>query len=75
LSPLDSFSSELGTKFEVVLEGKQHCVPQSQVFLGVLGAAPDNVTALNSTHKSADTTEYQDAIGRSILEYAKVLNE
>lgn len=72
LSPIDSFASELGTKFEVILEGKLHCVPSNQIFLSAVGISPDGKMPLSCNYKTQDTTEYQDALGETILEYIKV---
>ncbi|OAQ24143.1 hypothetical protein K457DRAFT_24371 [Linnemannia elongata AG-77] len=64
LSPMDSFASELQTRFAVQLEAG-HVVDQSQVWTGVLPYGPTRVK-MDGTFKSASSFQFQDELGRAI---------
>lgn len=65
LSPLNSFSSELGVSFEHRFEGN-HVIDSSQIWVGAIGTGP-NERSLSTTYKSTDTFEYQDQLGLAIM--------
>ncbi|KAK3810651.1 MAG: helicase C-terminal domain-containing protein [Linnemannia gamsii] len=64
LSPMDSFSSELQTRFAVQLEAG-HVVNESQVWTGVLPFGPTRVK-MDGTFKSASSFQFQDELGRAV---------
>ncbi|KAF8944385.1 Fanconi anemia group J protein [Haplosporangium gracile] len=64
LSPMDSFASELQTRFAVQLEAG-HVVDQSQVWTGVLPYGPTRVK-MDGTFKSASSFQFQDELGRAV---------
>ncbi|KAF9130769.1 Fanconi anemia group J protein [Mortierella sp. 14UC] len=64
LSPMDSFASELQTRFAVQLEAG-HVVNESQVWTGVLPYGPTRVK-MDGTFKSASSFQFQDELGRAV---------
>lgn len=66
LSPLETFSSELGVKFNNVLEAP-HVVKQDQIYTSVFPKGP-NGYEINGVYKNAITEEYQRNISESIKE-------
>lgn len=71
LSPMTSFSSELNTKFEIVLEAN-HVIPKDHIWAGVASVGPSGVK-LNSSFANSNSSTYQDELGQSILEYCAVI--
>uniref|UniRef100_A0A8C0FT63 DNA 5'-3' helicase n=1 Tax=Bubo bubo TaxID=30461 RepID=A0A8C0FT63_BUBBB len=65
LSPMDSFSSELGVKFSIQLEAN-HVIRNSQVWVGTIGAGP-NGRKLCATFQHTETFEFQDEVGALLL--------
>ncbi|XP_063152419.1 Fanconi anemia group J protein [Candoia aspera] len=65
LSPMDSFSSELGVKFSIQLEAN-HVIRNSQVWVGTIGAGPKH-RPLCATFQHAETFEFQDEVGELLL--------
>ncbi|KAJ7387230.1 Fanconi anemia group J protein [Desmophyllum pertusum] len=65
LSPMASFSSELGVKFPIQLEAN-HVVANSQVWVGTLSAGPSG-SAVNASFRCAETFTFQDEVGKMIL--------
>uniref|UniRef100_A0A7M4EV51 DNA 5'-3' helicase n=1 Tax=Crocodylus porosus TaxID=8502 RepID=A0A7M4EV51_CROPO len=65
LSPMDSFSSELGVKFSIQLEAN-HVISNSQVWVGTIGAGPSG-RKLCATFQHAETFEFQDEVGALLL--------
>ena len=61
LSPLDSFASELGTRFPVRLEARHVVDLQRQVMAATIGVGPTRVS-LAATFASAATTNWQDEV-------------
>jgi fanconi anemia group J protein len=70
LSPLDTFQSELGVKFEHQLEAN-HVIADEQVFVTSLGYGPNNKNLL-ATYKNVESFEFQDEIGHLIVDVSKV---
>ena len=66
LSPLDSFSSELGAKFPVSLESPHVVNMQKQVLAGVLSTA-SNGLPLKATYQQSSKPEFMDGVGEIIL--------
>ena len=66
LSPLDSFSSELGTKFKVSLEAPHVVNMQKQVLAGVLSSTSTGVP-LKATYQNSAKHEFQDGVGDIVL--------
>ncbi|XP_041796744.1 Fanconi anemia group J protein isoform X2 [Chelmon rostratus] len=58
LSPMGSFSSELGVKFSIQLEAN-HVISKSQVWVGTVGAGPQG-RKLCATFQHAETYAFQD---------------
>uniref|UniRef100_A0A672U6L5 DNA 5'-3' helicase n=1 Tax=Strigops habroptila TaxID=2489341 RepID=A0A672U6L5_STRHB len=65
LSPMDSFSSELGVKFSIQLEAN-HVIRNSQVWIGTIGVGP-NGRKLCATFQHTETFEFQDEVGALLL--------
>ncbi|XP_074870114.1 Fanconi anemia group J protein [Carettochelys insculpta] len=65
LSPMDSFSSELGVKFAIQLEAN-HVVHNSQVWVGTIAAGPKG-RKLCATFQHTETFEFQDEVGALLL--------
>lgn len=71
LSPMDTFSSELGTHFEHRLEAL-HIIDDSQTWVGCVPAGPDGSPFLGN-FKTMDSFAYQDDLSRAILNVCKVV--
>lgn len=71
LSPLETFQSELGIKFEHQLEAN-HVISDNQVFVASLGYGPNDKNLL-ATYKNVETYSFQDEIGLLLLDICKVL--
>jgi Fanconi anemia group J protein len=71
LSPMGTFASELDVKFPITLEAN-HVIDKSQVWVGTLAAGPTNYS-LNATYRNANTFEFQDEVGRMVLEVCRVI--
>ncbi|CAB4000410.1 Fanconi anemia group J, partial [Paramuricea clavata] len=71
LSPMSTFSSELGCKFPIQLEAN-HVVGSSQVWVSSLAVGPSGST-LNATYRFAETFEFQDEIGEAIHRVCEVV--
>ncbi|KAL2918010.1 hypothetical protein HK105_202424 [Polyrhizophydium stewartii] len=71
LSPLQSFSSELGTKFSQVLEAP-HVIKDDQICIGVLPSGA-NEMLMSGTFKNFETYDYQDQLGLSIARLARLI--
>ncbi|XP_026538513.1 Fanconi anemia group J protein [Notechis scutatus] len=65
LSPMDSFSSELGVNFSIQLEAN-HVIRNSQVWVGTIGAGPKH-RQLRATFQHTETFEFQDEVGELLL--------
>ncbi|KAA0702057.1 Fanconi anemia group J protein [Triplophysa tibetana] len=66
LSPMGSFSSELGIKFSIQLEAS-HVISKSQVWVGTVGAGPQG-RKLCATFQHAETFAFQDEVGELLLQ-------
>ncbi|KFP52284.1 Fanconi anemia group J protein [Cathartes aura] len=73
LSPMDSFSSELGVKFSIQLEAN-HIIRNSQVWVGTVGAGP-NGRKLCATFQHTETFEFQDEVGALLLSVCKTVGQ
>ncbi|XP_021271794.1 Fanconi anemia group J protein isoform X2 [Numida meleagris] len=73
LSPMDSFSSELGVKFSIQLEAN-HVIRNSQVWVGTIGAGP-NGRKLCATFQHTETFEFQDEVGALLLSVCRTLGQ
>ena len=71
LSPMESFSAELGMEFPVRLENP-HVIQRSQIWGGVVTSGPSG-SVLNSSFRFRDTQEYKTEIGNVILSSAKIV--
>ncbi|XP_069767555.1 Fanconi anemia group J protein isoform X2 [Narcine bancroftii] len=71
LSPMESFSSELGLKFSIQLEAN-HVIDNSQVWVGTIGLGP-NGRKLCATFQHTETFEFQDEIGGLLLQICQVV--
>ncbi|KAI4336693.1 hypothetical protein L6164_015186 [Bauhinia variegata] len=72
LSPMTSFSSELGLEFESTLEAPHVIDVNSQVWSAIISTGPGNYP-LNASYKTADGYAFQDSVGRSLEEIFKVV--
>ncbi|XP_025927172.1 Fanconi anemia group J protein isoform X1 [Apteryx rowi] len=73
LSPMDSFSSELGVKFSIQLEAN-HVIRNSQVWVGTIGAGP-NGRKLCATFQHTETFEFQDEVGALLLSVCQTIGQ
>ncbi|XP_032934090.1 Fanconi anemia group J protein isoform X2 [Catharus ustulatus] len=73
LSPMDSFSSELGVKFSIQLEAN-HVIRNSQVWVGTVGAGP-NGRKLCATFQHTETFEFQDEVGALLLSVCNTVGQ
>ncbi|XP_077168830.1 Fanconi anemia group J protein isoform X2 [Paroedura picta] len=73
LSPMDSFSSELGVKFSIQLEAN-HVIQDSQVWVGTIGAGPKG-RSLCATFQQAETFEFQDEVGVLLLSVCQTIGQ
>uniref|UniRef100_UPI0037E8D14F Fanconi anemia group J protein n=1 Tax=Semicossyphus pulcher TaxID=241346 RepID=UPI0037E8D14F len=71
LSPMGSFSSELGVKFSIQLEAN-HVINKSQVWVGTIGAGPQG-RKLCATFQHAETYAFQDEVGALLLHVCQVV--
>ncbi|XP_038160552.1 Fanconi anemia group J protein [Cyprinodon tularosa] len=71
LSPMGSFSSELGVKFTIQLEAN-HVINRSQVWVGTVGAGPQG-RKLCATFQHAETFAFQDEVGALLLHVCRVM--
>ncbi|XP_070762033.1 Fanconi anemia group J protein [Enoplosus armatus] len=71
LSPMGSFSSELGVKFSIQLEAN-HVINKSQVWVGTVGAGPQG-RKLCATFQHAETFAFQDEVGALLLHVCQVV--
>ncbi|KAJ4828057.1 hypothetical protein Tsubulata_049121 [Turnera subulata] len=72
LSPMNSFSSELGVQFGTCLEAPHVIDVESQVWASVISTGPGNYP-LNASYKTADDYVFQDALGKSLEEICKIV--
>ncbi|KAB1203523.1 hypothetical protein CJ030_MR8G015346 [Morella rubra] len=84
LSPMSSFSSELGVQFGTCLEAphvidveSQLCsyklsTSSLQVWPAIISTGPGNYP-LNASYKTADTYAFQDALGKSLEEIFRIV--
>ncbi|KAM7399849.1 hypothetical protein PAMP_019090 [Pampus punctatissimus] len=71
LSPMGSFSSELGVNFSIQLEAN-HVINKSQVWVGTVGAGPQG-KKLCATFQHAETYAFQDEVGALLLHVCQVV--
>ncbi|KAL1099865.1 hypothetical protein V6Z11_D05G189700 [Gossypium hirsutum] len=72
LSPMNSFSSELGVQFGNCLEAPHVIDIKSQVWSAVISHGPDNYQ-LDASYKTADQYAFQDSLGKSLEEIFKIV--
>ncbi|CAM8972259.1 unnamed protein product [Rhodiola kirilowii] len=72
LSPMNSFSSELGVNFGTTLEAPHVIDVEAQVWASVISTGPGN-HSLNASYKTANAYIFQDALGKAIEEICKVV--
>uniref|UniRef100_A0AAQ4PJC3 DNA 5'-3' helicase n=1 Tax=Gasterosteus aculeatus aculeatus TaxID=481459 RepID=A0AAQ4PJC3_GASAC len=71
LSPMGSFSSELGVDFTIKLEAN-HVIDKSQVWVGTVGEGPQGRKLL-ATFKHTETYIFQDEVGALLLHVCQVV--
>ena len=71
LSPMATFASELDVKFPISLEAN-HVVDKAQVWVATLAAGPTDYS-LNAAYRNANTLQFQDEVGRLLLEVCGVV--
>ncbi|OVA09158.1 ATP-dependent helicase [Macleaya cordata] len=72
LSPMSSFSSELGIQFETCMEAPHVIDVESQLLAAVVSTGPGNYP-LNASYKTADGYAFQDELGASLEEICKIV--
>ncbi|XP_052051090.1 Fanconi anemia group J protein isoform X2 [Apodemus sylvaticus] len=73
LSPLKSFSSELGVTFSIQLEAN-HVISNSQVWVGTVGSGPKG-RSLCATFQHTETFEFQDEVGMLLLSVCQTVSQ
>ncbi|GAB1296612.1 Fanconi anemia group J protein homolog [Apodemus speciosus] len=73
LSPLKSFSSELGVTFSIQLEAN-HVISNSQVWVGTVGSGPKGRN-LCATFQHTETFEFQDEVGMLLLSVCRAVSQ
>ncbi|CAN9511201.1 unnamed protein product [Ophioblennius macclurei] len=73
LSPMGSFSSELGVKFSIQLEAN-HVIKKSQVWVGTVGSGPQG-QQLRATFQHTETFTFQDEVGALLLNICQVMSK
>nr|XP_048302714.1 Fanconi anemia group J protein isoform X2 [Myodes glareolus] len=73
LSPLKSFSSELGVTFNIQLEAN-HVISDSQVWVGTVGSGPKGRN-LCATFQHTETFEFQDEVGMLLLSVCQTVSQ
>ena len=63
---------QLGASFPVKLEAPHVVDVRKQVWAGAIGRGADGAT-LQATYKQADTTAFQDSVGKSVVEVCRVV--
>jgi len=63
---------QLGASFPVKLEAPHVVDVRKQVWAGAIGRGADGAT-LQATYKQADTTAFQDSMGKSVVEVCRVV--
>ncbi|XP_024007819.1 Fanconi anemia group J protein homolog [Eutrema salsugineum] len=72
LSPMNSFSSELGMQFGTCLQAPHVIDVNMQVWAGAISNGPGNYP-LNGSYKTADSYSFQDALGKSLEEICTIV--
>lgn len=72
LSPMNTFSSELGIHFGTCLEAPHVIDVNSQVWAAAIATGPGNYP-LNASYKTADDYGFQDTLGTSLEEICKAV--
>uniref|UniRef100_I3MGN9 DNA 5'-3' helicase n=1 Tax=Ictidomys tridecemlineatus TaxID=43179 RepID=I3MGN9_ICTTR len=72
LSPMKSFSSELGVTFAIQLEAN-HVINNSQVWVGTIGSGPKGRN-LCATFQHTETFEFQDEVGALLLSVCQTVS-
>ncbi|XP_049716954.1 Fanconi anemia group J protein [Elephas maximus indicus] len=73
LSPMKSFSSELGVTFTIQLEAN-HVINNSQVWVGTIGSGPTGRN-LCATFQHTETFEFQDEVGALLLSVCQTVSQ
>ncbi|XP_055022921.1 Fanconi anemia group J protein isoform X2 [Boleophthalmus pectinirostris] len=73
LSPMGSFSSELGVNFTIQLEAN-HVINKSQVWVGTVGAGPQG-RKLYATFQHTETFAFQDEVGELLLHVCRAVSK
>ncbi|XP_012381353.2 Fanconi anemia group J protein [Dasypus novemcinctus] len=73
LSPMKSFSSELGVTFTIQLEAN-HVINNSQVWVGTIGSGPKGRN-LCATFQHTETFEFQDEVGALLLSVCQTVRQ
>ncbi|KAJ0265492.1 hypothetical protein HA466_0017680 [Hirschfeldia incana] len=72
LSPMDSFSSELGMQFGACLEAPHVIDANQQVWAAGIFSGPNN-QPLNASYKTNGEYPFQDALGKSLEEICSIV--
>ncbi|ELK01741.1 Fanconi anemia group J protein [Pteropus alecto] len=73
LSPMKSFSSELGVTFTIQLEAN-HVINNSQVWVGTIGSGPKGQN-LCATFQHTETFAFQDEVGALLLSVCQTVSQ
>ncbi|XP_074643573.1 regulator of telomere elongation helicase 1-like [Tubulanus polymorphus] len=71
LSPMDSFSKEMGIPFPIQLENP-HVIESHQTSISVISKGPDG-TKLNSSYDNRSNEKYQQSLGNALVNFARLV--
>jgi fanconi anemia group J protein len=72
LSPIDSFSGELGTEFAAAKSLPHVINVRKQLFASVVAMGPRNVV-MDATYRGSSSFDFQDSLGEAIVDFCKVI--
>lgn len=72
LSPMGSFSSELGVRFDTCMEAPHVINTESQLLAAVISSGAGNIQ-LNASYKTSDSYTFQDSLGETLEEICKIV--
>ncbi|KAI8060165.1 helicase C-terminal domain-containing protein [Gongronella butleri] len=71
LSPLDTFATELDTKFAMTIE-TNHVIDKSQVWINTLPIGPSGAI-MKGVYATMETFQYQDDVGETLLQISSIV--
>lgn len=72
LTPMDSFSSELGVEFDIV-NSLPHVIDVKSQVCAIASSCGPNSVEYDSTFAASNSIAYHDCLGQSMLDYCRVI--